>query len=52
MSPLVGVDNPSEDILGGLPVPISGKRLLKAGRVLDLPWDGREDLLEGADHQL
>ena len=32
--------------------PITGQRLIKDCQVLDLPWYGREYLLEGAEHQI
>ena len=46
------VNDPSKDILDSIPVPTSGQRLLKASRVLDLPWYGWEDLLEGVECQI
>ena len=51
-SDLVCVDDPSEDLLGCFPYPISGQPLLKTCRILDLPWYGRGDLLEGAERKI
>ena len=51
-APLLSVHNPSKDLIGYPPVPIAGQRLLEAGRVLNIPWDGREDFLEEAEGHL